>query len=291
MKSFLIAIMSFVSIAIYGNTSDSMRIVKLQAEVVNLKSILSSLQQENSKLYYRYQMQATELDSLKYIQNQQAGNMAELANKMGADLTKANKKIDDNVGTLSDSISLRTWLAVCGIIIAMALLGVVYFILRKNILSGSSSIDKIKAAQEGLETAQKAMQEESVKLDGKLVELLESYLKQSPTQEQDHSLILSIATEVARIEQNIAFMDTKVKGVSNLKNRASAINATLKAKGYEIPRLVGEKYHDGDNMVPTMELDEELPVGTQIIRRVLKPMVLYNGKMIQAAHVVVAFNE
>lgn len=291
MKSFLIAIMSFVSIAIYGNTSDSMRIVKLQAEVVNLKSILSSLQQENSKLYYRYQMQATELDSLKYIQNQQAGNMAELANKMGADLTKANKKIDDNVGTLSDSINLRTWLAVCGIIIAMALLGVVYFILRKNILSGSSSIDKIKAAQEGLETAQKAMQEESVKLDGKLVELLESYLKQSPTQEQDHSLILSIATEVARIEQNIAFMDTKVKGVSNLKNRASAINATLKAKGYEIPRLVGEKYHDGDNMVPTMELDEELPVGTQIIRRVLKPMVLYNGKMIQAAHVVVAFNE
>ena len=44
-------------------------------------------------------------------------------------------------------------------------------------------------------------------------------------------------------------------------------------------------------MKPTMELDEDLPVGTQIIRRVLKPMVLYKGEMIQAAEVVVAYNE
>ena len=136
------------------------------------------------------------------------------------------------------------------------------------------------------------MQEESVKLDSKLVELLDKQLIQPHDNvEEDHKLVLSIATEVARIEQNLAFMDPKTKGVSNLKNRASAIKTTLQSRGYDIPTLIGETYHEGDNMKPTMELDEELPVGTQIIRRVMKPMVLFKGKLIQAAEVVVAYNE
>ena len=291
MRKNLFVITLLFSLVAHGDNYDSLKIVTLQREVGNLKSAVSNLRQENAKLRASYQKQVADFDSLRVVQDRQDEAVEKLAQKVGADLTEANKKIDDNTGMLSDSIKVRTWLGLLVILFAIVLLALAYVILRKRINKDSSSIDKIKVAQEGLKAAQKAMQEESVKLDGKLVELLESQLKQSPTQEQDHSLILSIATEVARIEQNLAFMDTKVKGVSNLKNRASAINATLKAKGYEIPRLVGEKYHDGDNMVPTMELDEELPVGTQIIRRVLKPMVLYNGKMIQAAHVVVAFNE
>lgn len=291
MKKLFALLLLLITAVSYVSANDSLKIVSLQREVSNLKASVSRLQQDSRTIQNLCKQQTFNLDSLADKQKLQTQDMVTLAEKVGADLLETNKNLQTSTNELSDSINSRTWLTVLGILIVLALLGVVYSILRKKILNGSTSIDRIKAAQESLENAQKAMQEESVKLDNKLVELLESKLIQSSTSEQDHSLVLSIATEVARIEQNLAFMDTKVKGVSNLKNRASAINATLKAKGYEIPRLVGEKYHDGDNMVPTMELDEELPVGTQIIRRVLKPMVLYNGKMIQAAHVVVAFNE
>ena len=291
MRKSIILFLLLMTMCSYGLANDSLKIVSLQREINNLKSRVSVLQQENDIILRMYQVQAAQIDSMMSVQNKQTGDIDTLSATMTATTIETRQRMDSNVSTLTNNINTRSWIAAAGIIFALCILAITYVLLRKKISRGSSSIEKIKAAQESLESAQKAIQVESVKLDGKLVELLESYLKQSPTQEQDHSLILSIATEVARIEQNIAFMDTKVKGVSNLKNRASAINATLKAKGYEIPRLVGEKYHDGDNMVPTMELDEELPVGTQIIRRVLKPMVLYNGKMIQAAHVVVAFNE
>ena len=256
-----------------------------------MKTSVSRLQQENTKMRSLYQQQKTNVDSLLEMQRKHTEDLNMLANKVGADLSETNKNLQNSTNNLSDSINHRTWMAVCGILIALALLGAVYYILRKKILSGSSSIDKIRSAQESLETAQKAMQEESIKLDNKLVELLEKQLNQSPEPKQDHSFVLDIANEIARIEQNLSFMDSKVKGVSNLKNRASAINDRLKSKGYEIPKLVGEKYTDGNNMKPTMELDEDLPVGTQIIRRVLKPMVLYKGEMIQAAEVVVAYNE
>ena len=291
MRKVLFVVLMFASIAINGKASDSLKIVSLQREVSNMKISVSSLQQENTKMRSLYQLQKTYLDSLLEMQRKHTEDLNMLANKVGADLSETNKNLQNSTNNLSDSINHRTWMAVCGILIALALLGAVYYILRKKILSGSSSIDKIRSAQESLETAQKAMQEESIKLDNKLVELLEKQLNQSPEPKQDHSFVLDIANEIARIEQNLAFMDTKVKGVSNLKNRASAINDRLKSKGYEIPKLVGEKYTDGNNMKPTMELDEDLPVGTQIIRRVLKPMVLYKGEMIQAAEVVVAYNE
>ena len=291
MRKVLFVVLMFASIAINGKASDSLKIVSLQREVSNMKISVSRLQQENTKMRSLYQLQKTYLDSLLEMQRKHTEDLNMLANKVGADLSETNKNLQNSTNNLSDSINHRTWMAVCGILIALALLGAVYYILRKKILSGSSSIDKIRSAQESLEKAQKAMQEESIKLDNKLVELLEKQLNQSPEPKQDHSFVLDIANEIARIEQNLAFMDTKVKGVSNLKNRASAINDRLKSKGYEIPKLVGEKYTDGNNMKPTMELDEDLPVGTQIIRRVLKPMVLYKGEMIQAAEVVVAYNE
>lgn len=290
----IIYVISLVLLSISVSASDSSEIVSLQKEVSRLKTEIQQIHQEDVNIKKLCLQQANDVDSLRNIHQQklnnidslceqqkvQADGLNTLADKVGADLTETNKKIDvsANVGA-------------CGIFIALIMLVVVYLVLRKKILRGSSSIDKIKAAQESLETAQKSLQEESVKLDSKLVELLDKQLKQNTEPKQDHSFVLDIANEIARIEQNLAFMDTKVKGVSNLKNRAAAINDRLKSKGYEIPKLVGEKYIEGNNMKPTMELDEDLPAGTQIIRRVLKPMVMYNGEMIQAAEVVVAYNE
>lgn len=293
MKKVLFFVALTASITTYGNTNDSLKIVTLQREVSNLKSTISRLQQEDGRLRGVYQQQAKELDSLWTNQQQQTENVKTLADKVGADISDTNQKIDSNVSTLSKSLNSRTWFGGFGILIAIGLLVYTYYILKRKISSGATTIDKIRSAQEGLEKAQKAMQEESVKLDSKLVELLDKKITTQPQDntEEDHKLVKSIATEVVRIEQNLAFMDQKTKGVSNLKNRASAIKSTLQSKGYELPSLIGETYHEGDNMKPTMELDEELPVGTYVIRRVMKPMILYKGKMIQAAEVVVAYNE
>ncbi len=44
-------------------------------------------------------------------------------------------------------------------------------------------------------------------------------------------------------------------------------------------------------MIGTMELNDGLKPGTNRIKRVIKPQVSYQGKMIQAAEVVIEYNE
>ena len=109
--------------------------------------------------------------------------------------------------------------------------------------------------------------------------------------EINHDVLLSIINDLVRMQQNIDFMDGSVKGVSQLKNRLKSIFATLNSNQYEVPDLVGRSYHEGDNIIGTLELNQELPSGTNRIKRVIKPQVSYKGKLIQAAEVIIEYNE
>ena len=107
----------------------------------------------------------------------------------------------------------------------------------------------------------------------------------------NNSMILDIINDLVRMRQNLDFMDDSVKGVSQLKNRIKSIYATLNSNQYDIPDLVGHSYHEGDNMIGTLELNLELPPATNRIKRVIKPQVSYQGKLIQAAEVIIEYNE
>lgn len=108
---------------------------------------------------------------------------------------------------------------------------------------------------------------------------------------KNNSMILDIINDLVRMRQNLDFMDDSVKGVSQLKNRIKSIFATLNSNQYDIPDLVGHSYHEGDNMIGTLELNPELPTGTNRVKRVIKPQVSYQGKLIQAAEVIIEYNE
>lgn len=302
MKKILLFSVLYLSsiLCVFANQNDSIQIVELQQKVNDLKVDIRQMQLANQQQEEIILTISSELSLTKDQLAVQNDHIDSFTNKVGMDIETTDKKIDDSSHTLYDSIQQYTfWLWTC-IVVIIVLIVAVFLILRRKIRNSSSSIDSIKEAQEkirstqeSIEKAQNAMREESVKLDSKLVELLEKQLIVQPQEnvEEVHDLVKSIATEVARIEQNLAYMDSNIRGVANLRNRAAAIKTTLLSRGYEIPSLIGRNYHEGDNMKPTMELDEELPIGTQIIRRVMKPMVLYKGKQIQAAEVVVAYNE
>jgi hypothetical protein len=108
---------------------------------------------------------------------------------------------------------------------------------------------------------------------------------------KDHSLVLKVADEVTRILMNLEVMDKEIKGYKQLKKYSESILDNLKAYGYEIPQLIGMNYNSGMNMVATLEFDETIESGKQVIKRIIKPQVNFEGKMIQAAKVTVAFNE
>lgn len=293
----IIYVISLVLLSISVSASDSSEIVSLQKEVSRLKTEIQQIHQEDVNIKKLCLQQANDVDSLRNIHQQklnnidslceqqkvQADGLNTLADKVGADLTETNKKIDvsANVGA-------------CGIFIALIMLVVVYLILGKKILRGSSSIDKIKAAQESLETAQKSLQEESVKLDSKLVELLDKQVTtqpQSSTEEQpDHTLALKVADEIVRIETNLSRMDETVKGYKQLKKAVERIRTNFLANGYEIVEMLGKPYNEGMKASVNFETDESLSEGEQKITGIIKPQINYKGKMIQTAQITVSQN-
>lgn len=269
-------------------------ILSLQREVSNLKSAVSNLRQEDAKLRASYQKQMADFDSLRVVQDRQGEAVEKLAQKVGAGLTEANKKIDDNMGMLSDSIKVRTWLGLLVILFAIILLALAYVILRKRINKDSSSINKIRTAQESLKAAQKAMQEESVKLDNKLIELLDKQVVTQPegsgTVQPDHSLALKVADEIVRIETNLSRMDESVKGYKQLKKAVERIRTNFLANGYEIVEMLGKPYNEGMKVVANFVSDDTLAEGEQKITGIIKPQINYKGKMIQSAQITVSQN-
>ena len=297
MKTYLFLFLLLLSCNAWCSQNASLNIRDIQREVSNLKSTVYRLQQEDRRLDGLYQQQVKELDSLRAVQQQQVENVKTLSNKVGAEISDANQKIDNNVNTLSESINSRTWLGALGILIAIGLLACTYYVLRKKISSGATTIDKIRSAQEGLETAQKAMQEESVKLDSKLVELLDRQMNSSLNEnktikerKEDHSFALKVGDEIAKIETNLSKMDPNIRGYNQLKQALRRIKDNFNAHGYEIVELLGLDYNDGMPFEAQFVPDDSLPEGKRIITGITRLQINHNGKMIQSAKITVRQN-
>lgn len=293
-KVLIICLSLIISINSYGNNCDSLKILSLQREVSNMKSSISKLQKEDQTLKKLYKHQAKVLDSMLVYQQQQSENINNLTDRVGEDISYANQKIDNNVTSLSESIKTRTLYGAFGILISIGLLACTYYVLRKMISSGATTIDKIRSAQEGLETAQKAMLEESVKLDSKLVEILDKKIEATPTpttnEQADHTLALKVADEIVRIETNLSRMDTSVKGYKQLAKAVERIRTNFLANGYEIVEMLGKPYNEGMKVVANFVSDDTLAEGEQKIIGIIKPQINYKGKMIQSAQITVSQN-
>lgn len=309
MKRVLLLFMLLVaSMAAKAYTNDSLIIINLQSEVESLNGelqhqaiIVDRYRQETTRLNQTLERQGENIASMQnelnivrqQIQRHEA-SMDSLAAKVGADILATDNKIDQSDQTLSKRIQSRSWIALAGILFAVILLLALFIVLRKRINNGATTIDKIRSAQGELERAQKALKEESVKLDGELVELLgkqvEAQTQTDNDGQPDHSFVLKVADEIVRIEMNLSHMDESVKGYKQLKKAVERIRTNFLANGYEIVEMLGKPYNDGMKVVANFVSDDTLPEGEQIITGIIKPQINYQGKMIQSAQITVSQN-
>ena len=201
---------------------------------------------------------------------------------------------DNNVRTNQDQLQSRTLYGVIVVIVVLAIMGSVVYWLTKRIKSGTSTIGDVRRAQEALQAVQAKMQEESIKLDDKLLELFDRQIANVPKNadhgEPDHSLALKVADEIVRIELNMSRMDSSIKGYKQLAKAVERIKDNFKANGYEIVDLLGKPYNEGMKVSANFVVDEDLEEGKQVITGITKPQVNYNGQMIQAAQITVSQN-
>lgn len=264
----------------------------LRKQLGNQQSITSSQQRKINSLQEALGKSNVVIDSLQIQLESLTETISFAEEKFGTDILKTNQSIESKTADLKESISSKTILGFIVVLIVVLLSGVGLFFLRKKLSKSESVIDAVKDAQKKLE-------EEAVRLDNQLIDVLNNQinaqpLKQQPVQAQppvpDHSLVLKVADEITRIELNLSRMDPSVKGLKQLAKGVERIKNNYLSKGYEIADMLNKPYNEGMRINADFVLDENLEPGTRIITSITKPQVIYNGELIQKAIVTVTQN-
>ncbi|WP_299271685.1 hypothetical protein [uncultured Prevotella sp.] len=269
----------------------------LQNKQVKANNNLRKLIENQHVAEHKIQTLAKENEAQRWAIDSLQDKCKSLEEAQSTDRDNINGKIDatdNNVRTNQDLLQSRTLYGVIVVIVVLAIVLGVACWLTKRIKSGTSTIGDVRRAQEALQAAQTKMQEESVKLDNQLLAIVQKQLDASSaskiTGEPDHSLVVKLADEIARIETNLSKMDKSVRGYKQLVQAKDRMINNVRANGYEIISLLGQEYNDGMQFQTRFVPDESLPEGKRIITGMIKMQVNYNGKMIQPAEIVVSQN-
>ncbi|ADY36262.1 hypothetical protein Bacsa_1699 [Phocaeicola salanitronis DSM 18170] len=258
---------------------------RLSKDMKRISFQLNSLSLENDELYFL-------LDSL-------CSDYLKMNERHEVDKAIMNQRVDEtNNSVIANQVLLKSY-TLYGILIVsflVAILITVIYWLFNRIKNGDASIDELQKMQETLQITQTKMQEESIKLDNKLLEMAEQQIKiptainNQGTTAVDHSLALKVADEIVRIELNLSRMDSSIKGYKQLAKAVQRIKDNFQANGYEIIDMLGKPYNEGMKVIANFVSDETLERGKQIITGIVKPQINYNGKMIQSAQITVSQN-
>lgn len=312
----IVVVLFFTCVAQFGfGQQDSLflknRLDSLSGKVDRLEEIIQSnstlIEKQNSYIWSNkneIKRSIQELDARLVSKNDSVSilisetrSQIENSNKnLGAKIQSTEDKTQSNISNLKQSLSQKTSLWVGGICFVLILTLVLFLILRKLIQSNDTKLmDKIAGARKSLE-------EETIKLDGKLIELLDKQLsintiekpkssQNGSIKEPDHSLALKVADEIIRIQKNLSRMEDSIKGKKQLVASVSRIQSNFKANGYEIVDMLDKPYAEGLNASITFKPDENLKSGEQIITRIIKPQVNFNNIMVQPAQIEVSQGE
>lgn len=295
-KIILLVVMAFVCQSAFAQTD-----TVAQDQQTKQEKDLKILFKKTKKLTSDVRTLTVENSKLQDVCDSLAQENKALSEVLQGSTNSTNEKFsktDASINANNSALKSRTTWGIVLVVLLVCGFGCLAYYLIKRVKKGSSSIDDVRKAQETLTAAQTKMQEESIKLDNKLLEIAEKQIQveqattnaAEPSQEIDHSLVKKVADEIVRIKVNLSRMDSSIKGHKQLSKAVERMEDNFKANGYEIIDMLGQPYNEGMKVIANFIVDENLPEGQQIITGVTKPAITYNGKMIQAAEITVSQN-
>lgn len=255
-----------------------------QISINQQRNVLSSMDTKVSKL-------EKVIDSLNSIIIISQENIDSL--ELG--LMETGQQAETKISELGGDVEKNRLYWIIATLVTLLLGALMYLFLGKRIKSSQTDVET------QIKNTKKSLEEESLKLDNKLIEVLETQLKikQEESKSQpiatdekaDHSLALKVADEIVRMQKNISRMDADIKGLKPLEKGIERIQANFAANGYEMVNLLNNEYDERMNIdVINFVDDDTLESGKKIISKIIKPQVNFNGILIQRAQVEVSQN-
>lgn len=258
----------------------------------SLKKTQSALRMNYKRLsndFYNYKIQSkSKIDSIQNLINTNSANIDKTSNELGVKIEITEKSTNQSISDLNKTVSQNTLYWIIAIMAVALFVLLIFILLRKQIFKQKSDLES------DLQNTRKALEEEGVKLDNKLIEVLESQLKiinnanSIENKEVDHTLALNVGDEIIRIQKNLTRMDEKTKGLKQLSASVKRIQYNFASNGYELVEMIGQRYDEGMHVTANFVPDDYLKKGERIITRIIKPQVNYNGVMIQQAQIEVS---
>ena len=295
-----------ISILLYGTTlfaqeknpdlqKQQQEIVSLNQKLNNQQFVISQQKTELAKLSVKTENQERQIGSLKAETSQNIQNIQKIAKDLGTKIQQTEATAKDSISKLDKDVNTNRLYWIIATLTTLLLGGVLYWLLGKRIATSKTDVET------QIKNTKKSLEEESIKLDCKLIEVLDTQLKLKQEEKQvvsvssnneiDHSLALKVADEIVRMQKNISKMDEETKGLKPLVKGIERIQANFASSGYETVNLLNKDYDERMNIdVINFITDENLTEGRKIITSVIKPQVNYNGVLIQRAQVDVSQN-
>ena len=263
--------------------------IKNQQYIIGKQNkLIESLQGENKNIN-------RSIDSLSKLIQINSQNIVTNSKELGTKIQETGQRAETQIAQLDNSVERNRLYWIIATLATLLLGGVIYLLLGKRIKSSKTDVET------QIRNTKTSLEEESVKLDNKLIEILETQLKLqqeanksqpvTSNEKEDHSLALKVADEIIRIQKNLSRMDEKTKGLKQLKASVKRIQDNFMANGYEIVDMLGKEYNEGMKVSANFVPSENIETGKQIITRIIKPQVNFNGAMIQAAQIEVSVGE
>lgn len=235
------------------------------------------------------------VDSLGSLIETNRSNINVIADDLGTKIQETGEQAETRISELGGDVEKNRLYWIIATLVTLLLGALMYLFLGKRIKSSQTDVET------QIRNTKKSLEEESLKLDSKLIEVLETQLKvqQEETKNQpiatnekaDHSLALKVADEIVRMQKNISRMDADIKGLKPLEKGIERIQANFAANGYEMVNLLNNEYDERMNIdVINFVEDDTLESGKKIISKIIKPQVNFNGILIQRAQVEVSQN-
>ena len=273
MKRIILLVALFGTTTLFAQTQNENSIVndvtaiqknieKQNKEIESLKTKIGTQSSQLQGLLQQTENFKLQNDSLSKKIETNSVNISSIAEDLGTKIQTSETNAKESISKLDKDVEKNRLYWIIGTLITLILGGLVYWLLGKRIATSQTDVES------QIRNTKKSLEEESLKLDAQLLDIINSQLKIKETEtdkpvsgEKDHSLVLKVADEVTRILMNLEVMDKEIKGYKHLKKYSESILDNLKAYGYEIPQLIGMNYNSGMNMVATLEFDESVESG------------------------------
>jgi len=285
------------------NTELIETIKNLQTQVNQQQNDIQKLYSELNKEYRTYRIVKKDLnqtiianqvkivDSLNTLIDKSKQELSTINKQLNTKIQQTDENANSKISELDSNLDKNRLYWIIATLATLLLGGLVYWLLGKRIKSSKTDVET------QIRNTKASLEEESVKLDNKLLEVLETQLKlkQEESKSQpsisnekaDHSLALKVADEIVRMQKNLIQMDEKTKGLKQLNSSVQRIQDNFAANGYELVEMLGKDYNEGLKATVNFVQDEDFEDGKRIITRIIKPQVNYKGTMIQTAQIEV----